>query len=72
MSGTNIRFYTVKEVAEKLKVKPNTVYQWLRRGKLKYWKIGGAIRISSNTLNKFGNSNTEDKPNPPCLSRMIG
>ena len=43
----NEEFLTVKDVAIKLKVKPVTVYKWLREGKLKgsYFKIGGVYRF---------------------------
>lgn len=45
-------FMTVKDVAVKLKVKPVTVYKWLREGKLKgsYFKIGGVYRFKEEEL----------------------
>ncbi len=45
-------YLTVKDVAVKLKVKPVTVYKWLREGKLQgsYFKIGGVYRFSEDKL----------------------
>ena len=45
-------FLNVKEVAEKLSVKPVTVYKWIREGKLKgtYFKIGGLYRFKEELL----------------------
>ena len=45
-------YLTVKDVAVKLRVKPVTVYKWLREGKLKgsYFKIGGVYRFFEGDL----------------------
>ncbi len=45
-------FLTVKDVAVMLKIKPVTVYKWLREGKLKgsYFKIGGVYRFNEEEL----------------------
>jgi excisionase family DNA binding protein len=52
---------TVQEVADKLKVRRNTVYRWIRAGKLKALKIsGGTVRIDEADLEEFikgGNKN---------------
>lgn len=44
---------TVNEVAEYLRVDPNTVYIWLKADKLGSYKTGGVIRISREQLQKF-------------------
>jgi len=44
---------TVNEVAEILKVHPQTVYRWIYSGKLNALKIGGVLRIGEEELNKF-------------------
>ena len=39
------KMYTVKEVAEKLKISEGTVRNYLSQGKLKYVKVFGNTRI---------------------------
>jgi len=51
------RFYTTDEVADILKVDPESVRRYVRRGKLKAIKLGGKfIRIEKKDLNNFINS----------------
>lgn len=45
--------YTVKEVAEYLKVEARTVYSECKEGRLKSFKIRGAIRISEDALKEY-------------------
>ena len=44
---------TVSEVAEFLRIAPNTVYRWCRAGKLRAIKIGKDWRIEQNDLDQF-------------------
>jgi len=44
---------TVREVAERLRVSPATVYRWVRRGKLEALRIGGTTRIEEEALSEF-------------------
>ena len=48
-------YLNIKEVAEKLGVKPVTSYKWLREGKLKgtYFKIGGVYRFNKILFDKY-------------------
>lgn len=48
-----IIFYTVKEICEILKIKPLTVYRWLKAGKLKAVKIGKSFRVEKSEFEKF-------------------
>lgn len=50
----NEEYFTVKDVAIKLGIRPVTTYKWLREGKLKgtYFKIGGVYRFSKQLLEK--------------------
>jgi len=50
----NEEYLNVKQVAEKLGIKPVTVYKYLREGKLKgsYFKIGGIYRFDKGLLDK--------------------
>ncbi|MDZ4042536.1 MAG: helix-turn-helix domain-containing protein [Eubacteriales bacterium] len=44
---------TPEEVAERLKVKPRTVGEWLRSGMLTGVKIGGIWRVKEEDLEAF-------------------
>ena len=48
-------YINVKEVAEKLGVKPVTIYKWLREGKLKgtYFKMGGVYRFKEDLMHQI-------------------
>lgn len=44
---------TVEEVANYFSTKPKTVRKWLYERKLRYYKVGGLVRIHKNDLGKF-------------------
>lgn len=47
------KYYTVKEVANMLKVHENSVWRWIKEGKLKTSKLpSGRTRISEEELKK--------------------
>lgn len=48
-----MNIYTVEEVAEMLKLNPETVRRYLLSGKLKGIKLGKTWRIDSDALNEF-------------------
>jgi excisionase family DNA binding protein len=49
-----MKVYTPEEVAEILRVNVNTVYQWIKDGKLKHAKLGARmIRVSEEQLREF-------------------
>ncbi len=48
-----IKFYTVQEVAKALRVTPQTVRAYIKRGKLKGKRIGRPILITENNLKEF-------------------
>ena len=46
--------FTVQEAAEKLKVDPQTIYRWIREGKIrKVVNMGRSIRITQEELDRF-------------------
>jgi len=47
------QLYTPQEVAEYLKVKPNTVYRWLRSGELSAIRFQREYRVSESDLREF-------------------
>lgn len=46
-------FYLVEELAEKLRVSTMTIYRYIKRGKVKAYKIGKEFRIEKGEFNKF-------------------
>ena len=46
-------FYTVREVAERLKVKVETVQGWIRKGELIAYKVGKDYRIAKDDYLTF-------------------
>lgn len=50
------KLYTVKEIAERLQVHPETVRQWIRSGELRGFALGGTksgLRVVASDLNAF-------------------
>lgn len=47
--------YTIKEVAEKLKVKPQQIYKIVKSGDITPIMVGKAIRISKQELDNYIN-----------------
>lgn len=47
--------YTIKEVAEKLKVKPQQIYKIIKSEELNCFKVGKAIRVSKQELDAYIN-----------------
>lgn len=47
------KLYTAQEIAEKLKIKKNTVYELIKRGELHSTKIGKQIRISQQDIDTY-------------------
>jgi len=48
-----IKFYTIPEIAEALKVTPQTIRAWIKQGKIKSQRIGRPILITENNLKDF-------------------
>lgn len=48
-----IKFYTIPETAEALKVTPSTIRAWIKKGKLKSQRIGRPIFITEKNLMDF-------------------
>jgi excisionase family DNA binding protein len=52
-------YLTIAEAAEYLRVSSRTVYRWLARGKLKFFRVSKSTRIALSDLEKFIANNTE-------------
>jgi len=48
-------FYLVEELAEKLRVSTMTIYRYIKRKKVKAYKIGKEFRIDHEEFNNFLN-----------------
>jgi excisionase family DNA binding protein len=48
-----IKFYTIPEVAEALRVTPQTVRAWIKQGKLKAQRIGKPIYVTETNIKEF-------------------
>jgi excisionase family DNA binding protein len=55
----NEEYYTPVEVAERLKVKPPTIYKWMREGRLKFVYVGADRRITGSAIAEFVRASTE-------------
>jgi excisionase family DNA binding protein len=51
IAGQNV--YTVQEVAEALKITPQTVRAYIKQGRLKGQRVGRPLLISEDSLKKF-------------------
>ena len=47
------KFYTAQEIADKLKIKKNTVYELIKRGELSSSKVGKQLRVSEEQLSLY-------------------
>lgn len=50
------KLYTCDEIAEMFSVKSITVWDWIRKGKLKAYKIGKMYRIDQSQIDEFVSS----------------
>ena len=48
-----IKFYTIPETAEALKVTPQTIRAYIKKGRIKSQRIGRPILITENNLKEF-------------------
>jgi excisionase family DNA binding protein len=48
-----IKFYTIQETAQALKVTPQTIRAWIKKGKIKSQRIGRPILITENNIREF-------------------
>ena len=46
-------FLTQNEAAEKLGITIQTLISWRKKGKIAFYKIGGAVKFKQSDINKF-------------------
>ena len=54
-----IKFYTIPETAQALRVTPQTIRSWIKQGKLKSQRIGRPILITERNLKEFLKENRQ-------------
>ena len=60
-------YYTLSEIAEKLKVSYRTVYRWVQAEELAAYKLKGEYRVAERDLNEFLEARRtprSERPNP--------
>jgi len=60
-------YYTLSEIAEKLKVSYRTVYRWVQAEELAAYKLKGEYRVAERDLNEFlevRRTPRSQRPNP--------
>lgn len=55
------QYFTVAEVAEKLKVTPQAVYKWIKQKKIAVVYAGADTRITSAAIEAFIKASTESR-----------
>lgn len=55
-----MKFYTIQEAADTLKVEPETISKWIQAGRLKASRLSGSkvVRISEAHIQLFYDENT--------------
>jgi len=48
-----IKFYTIRDAAQALRVTPQTIRAWIKQGRLKAQRIGRPILITEGNLREF-------------------
>lgn len=49
----NTKFYSLQEVADLLKVSKQSIYNWLKEGRIKAKKYGREYRVTQEELNRL-------------------
>ncbi len=57
----DIEVYTLKEIEDLLHVTRRTLYNWIKAGKLKAFRIGKEWRVTKEALEEFTQTGTTDK-----------
>lgn len=56
-----IEIYTLEEIQTMLQVTRRTLYNWIKGGKLKAFKVGKEWRVTGKDLQAFFESGTEEE-----------
>jgi excisionase family DNA binding protein len=58
------KIYTIKELSDRLRVHPTTIYRLLRRGELPAFRVGSNWRFSRAALEQWENGRSSDSYTP--------
>jgi excisionase family DNA binding protein len=64
------QFYTMHEIAKILAVDYNTVYRWIKAGKLKAVKLNSIVRVSKEAFDEFVNKGSKGAQEKPKRERF--
>lgn len=56
----DLEVYTLKEIEDLLHVTRRTLYNWIKGGKLKAFRIGKEWRVTKQALEEFMQTGTDD------------
>lgn len=57
----DLEVYTLKEIEDLLHVTRRTLYNWIKGGKLRAFRIGKEWRVTRDALEEFLETGTEEK-----------
>ena len=57
----DIEVYTLKEIEDLLHVTRRTLYNWIKSGQLKAFRVGKEWRVTKEALEEFTQTGTENK-----------
>ena len=60
---------TVKNLSQRLQIKPSTLYAWVRHGKIPCRKIHGLVRFDPIEIDRWLASFSPPQPVPPQIGR---
>ncbi len=65
-----MRLVTIKEVAERLMVKPSTLYSWVRRGAIPFHRLNGLVRFDLDEIEAWVRSSKPDSATSPSIESI--
>ena len=54
--GDFLKLIDINALSELITVKPKTIYEWVRKGRIPYYKVEGLLRFDSAEIDKWLNN----------------
>ena len=51
--GVRLKLIDIQTLSEYLSVKPKTIYDWIYKGRIPYYKIGGLVRFNYEEIKRW-------------------